>query len=72
MFSDRMHDYEEGGGDSFDDAPMLSSELGKRRERIVPFAPTVPSAPGGGGPSEDEEDNALESLDTEHEDWAIG
>lgn len=61
----RQHDYEEGGGDSFDDAPMLSTELGKRRERVGPSAP-------GAGPTDEEEDNALESLDTEHEDWAIG
>lgn len=63
-----MRDYEEGGGDSFDDAPVLSSEVDKRR--APPAAPAP--APAGAGLADDEDDNALESLAAEREYWPTG
>lgn len=47
---------------------MLSSELGKRS--APPAAPAAPAA--AAGLADDEDDNALESLGTEREDWPTG
>ncbi|XP_026325412.1 uncharacterized protein LOC113234328 [Hyposmocoma kahamanoa] len=58
----KTHDYEDGDGRYFDDAPMLNSEVDKRGDRVGPV---------GTGVADDDAD-ALESLDTEHEEWPLG